>query len=91
MDGAEGLALSCMFPLEPIGIFVGGEKMTSETGGQIRYWAHHQLAQEYYRDQNILSPLQFDLVNWQSIHQTFVIGHGTLAGSYLAEHRDSLK
>jgi hypothetical protein len=70
MDGAEGSASSCMFPLEPIGIIVGAEKMTSETGGQIRFWAHHQLAREYYRDQNILSPLQFDLVDWQSVHRT---------------------
>jgi hypothetical protein len=70
MDGAEGSASSRMFPLEPIGIFVGGEKITSETGGQIRFWAHHQLAREYYRDQNILSPLQFDLVDWQSVHRT---------------------
>jgi len=70
MDGAEGSASSRMFPLEPIGIFVGGEKMTSETGGQIRFWAHHQLAREYYRDQNILYSLQFDLVDWQSVHRT---------------------
>jgi len=70
MDGAEGSASSCMFPLEPIGIFVGGEKMRSETGGQIRFWAHHQLEREYYRDHNILSSLQFDLVDWQSIHRT---------------------
>jgi hypothetical protein len=70
MDGAERSALSCMFPLGPIGIFVGSEKMTSETGSQIRFWAHHQLAREYYRDHKILSPLQFDLVDWQSVHQT---------------------
>jgi hypothetical protein len=70
MDGAEGPVLSRMFPLEPIGLFVEGEKMTSETGSQIRFWAHHQLAREYYRDQKILSHLQFDLVDWSSVHRT---------------------
>jgi hypothetical protein len=43
-DGANGPVPSKMFPLEPIGIFVNGEKMTLETGGQIQFWAHHQLA-----------------------------------------------
>ena len=70
IDGAEGSALSRMFPLEPVGMFVGGEKMTSDTGGKIRFWAHHQLARKYYKDHNILSPLQFDLVDWQSVHRT---------------------
>ncbi len=51
IDGAAESASSRMFPLEPIGIFVGGEKMTLETGGKIRFWAHHQLAREYYIDQ----------------------------------------
>jgi hypothetical protein len=60
-----------MFPLEPIGIFVDGQKMMSKTGSQIRFWAHHQLAQEFYQDQKILSHLQFDaLVNWLSVHRT---------------------
>ena len=70
IDGAKESASSHMFPLEPVGIFVGGKKMTSETGGKIRFWAHHQLAREYYIDQKISSPLQFDLVNWQSVYRT---------------------
>ena len=44
IDGAEGHVLSHMFPLEPICIFVDNEKMTLETGSQIRFWDHHQLA-----------------------------------------------
>jgi hypothetical protein len=44
IDGAEGPALSLIFPLEPIGLFVNGEKMTSNTGSHIRFWAHYQLA-----------------------------------------------
>jgi hypothetical protein len=34
-DGMEGAIPGWMFPLEPIGLFVCGEKMTSETGEQI--------------------------------------------------------
>jgi hypothetical protein len=53
IDGANGPVPSQMFPLESISIFVNGEKMTSETGGQIQFRAHHQLAREFYRDQKI--------------------------------------
>jgi hypothetical protein len=70
IDRANGPVPSQMFLLEPIGIFVNREKMTSETGGQIQFWAHHQLAQEFYCDQKNLSNVQFDAVDWTSIHCT---------------------
>jgi hypothetical protein len=57
-----------MFPLEPIGLFVDGKKMTLETGNQIQFGAHHQLACEFYRNQNILSLVQFDALDWTSVH-----------------------
>ncbi len=44
--------------------------MTSETGNQIQFRAHHQLAREFYRDQNILSHVQFNAVDWTSVHST---------------------
>jgi hypothetical protein len=57
-----------MFLLEPIGLFVGGQKMTSETGEHIRFWAHLQLMRKYYSHHKLLSFEQFDLVDWKSIH-----------------------
>ena len=59
-----------MFQLEPIGLFVGGQKMMSETGNHIQFWAHCCLAREYYQDHKILSPDQFDQVEWRSVHST---------------------
>jgi hypothetical protein len=44
--------------------------MTSKTGNQIRFRAHHQLACEFYRDQKILSHVQFNAVDWTSVHCT---------------------
>jgi hypothetical protein len=70
IDGAERSALSRMFLLESIGLFVNGEKMTSDTGSHIRFWAHYQLAREFYKDQKILSYHQFDKVDWSSVHRT---------------------
>jgi hypothetical protein len=63
-------AQSCMFPLEPIGIFVRGEKMTSDTREQLRFWAHCQLAQPYYSNKVIISHKQFDEINWPLIQGT---------------------
>jgi hypothetical protein len=59
-----------MFPLKPIGMFVNGEKMTSDTGEQLRFWAHHQLVRSYYYSQGILSHEQFDDINWLSVRRT---------------------
>ncbi len=36
-DGTKRPESGKMFPLEPVGVFVQGEKMTSDTGGHIRY------------------------------------------------------
>jgi hypothetical protein len=69
-DGREKPEQGKLFPLETVGIFVGGEKMTTDTGGSIRYWAHFQLAREYYHDHHIPSHEQFDANDWRSIHKT---------------------
>jgi hypothetical protein len=62
----ERSVLGRMFPLESIGFFVNGEKMTPEAGSHIQFWAHYQLARDFFHDQRILSHAQFDAVNWAS-------------------------
>ena len=42
----------------------------SDTGGSIQYWVHHQLARNYYQEQNILSHDQFNAIDWRSVHST---------------------
>jgi hypothetical protein len=69
-DGTDGTTQGRLFPLEPIGVFVRGEKMTSETGEWIRFWVHHQLARKFYHERKMLSYEQFDDVDWVSIHRT---------------------
>jgi hypothetical protein len=70
IDGAKGATQGRMFPLKPIGLFIKGEKLTSETGDQLRFWAHLQLAREFYADQGILTNNQFDEIDWRSVHCT---------------------
>jgi hypothetical protein len=54
VDGTDGAIQGRMFPLKPIGVFVRGEKMTSETGARICFWAQHQLARTFYHDRKWL-------------------------------------
>jgi hypothetical protein len=70
VDGMEAATPCRILPLEPIGLFVRGQKMRSEIGDHIHYWAHHQLAQQYYLNHKLLSFKQFSLVDWKSIHLT---------------------
>jgi hypothetical protein len=70
VDGTDGIIQGWMFPLKPIGVFVRGEKMTSETGARICFWVQHQLARTFYHDRKILSYYQFDIMDWVLIHRT---------------------
>jgi hypothetical protein len=66
----EGAIPGQMFPLNPIGLFVQGKNMSSETGGRIHFWVQHQLARTFYNDWKMLCHEQFDSVEWMSIHCT---------------------
>ncbi len=68
-DGIEGAVSDRMFPLEPISLFVWGEKMTCKTSEQIPLW-EHQLAWLFCRNRTILSLDQYDSVDWKLIHCT---------------------
>jgi hypothetical protein len=67
-DGTKKSEPGKMFPLESVGVFVQGEKMTSNMGGHIQYRADHQLAWTYYQEHNLLSHEQFNAINWKSVH-----------------------
>ena len=58
------------FPLEPISIFVGQDKVTSDTGAGIRFWAHRQLARAFFASRKIMFQDTFDEVDWRHVHAT---------------------
>ncbi len=58
------------FSLEGICAWAGRVKMTSDTTHHIRFHAHRQLAQEKFNAAKILTTAQFDLVDWQMVHNT---------------------
>ena len=70
IDGTEGSTAGRMFPLEPIGMFIQGGKLTSDTGDTLRFWAHRQLARKYYHSKGIISHDQFDEMDWWSLQRT---------------------
>ncbi len=59
------------FPLEPISVWAGREKMTSDTGSSVRFHAHKNLARDEFDAAEILSPQQFSRVNWEVVHSVF--------------------
>jgi hypothetical protein len=69
-DGTDGAKSSGMFPLEPVGLFIGDEKTTSDTGDQIRFWALRQFAKKFFNNCKILLHSQFESIDWIFIHQT---------------------
>ena len=56
------------FPLEPVSVWAGREKMTSDTGGSVRFQAHKKLAREEFAAAGILSHTQFSRVDWEIVH-----------------------
>ena len=66
----EELPTQQAFPLEPVCVFVGKEKMTSGTGPAIRFWCHRILAKAFFLKSKLLMPDQFEQVDWPMVHTT---------------------
>jgi hypothetical protein len=61
------------FPLDAISVLAGREKITSDIGPYLRYFAHLQLAREEFSTAGVLSHTQFDQVNWEIVHRILSI------------------
>ena len=73
IDWTRGSTAGHMFPLEPIGMFVQGGELTSNTGGTLRFWARRQHARKYYHSKVIISHDQFDETDWWSLQRTLAL------------------
>jgi hypothetical protein len=58
------------FPLEPLTLYVGDEKMTTDSGAAIRFAAHKVEARALYHACGILNTSAFDKVWWEVVHGT---------------------
>jgi hypothetical protein len=56
------------FPLEPLCVFLGKNKLTSDKGERLKFWVHKQLAWTRFHKGNVLHSHQFDKVDWDVVH-----------------------
>ena len=57
-----------MFPLEPVAIFVDGEKLATRPADALRYRAHYVLARETFHDLSVMFRPAFDQIAWKSVY-----------------------
>jgi len=69
LDGESAPAQEA-FPLEPVSVFVGSEKMTSDTSESLRFWVHLQLARDTFFQLGVMSAHSFDEVAWRHVYDT---------------------
>jgi hypothetical protein len=55
------------FPLVPTCIFLGKNKLTSDKGDQLQFWAHKQVAKESFHESKIMFK-EFELVDWEMVY-----------------------
>jgi hypothetical protein len=72
IDGSGSCTSGHLFPLEPIGMFIQGEILTSNTGKLLPFWAHRRLARKYYCSRDTILYGQFDETNWWSLRKTLL-------------------
>ncbi len=58
------------FPLEPICIYLGKNKLTSDKGDRLKFWVQQQQARSFYHNTDIIYGLQFDTIDWEMVHTT---------------------
>jgi hypothetical protein len=58
------------FSLEPICVFLGKNKLTSDKGEKLKLWVQPQQARSYFHDANIIYGPQFNTIDWEMVHTT---------------------
>jgi hypothetical protein len=56
------------FPLEPVCVLLGRNKVTSEKGERVWFWVQRQLARTRFHEAKILFAQHFDLVDWDMVY-----------------------
>ena len=46
---------------------LGGNKLTSDRGEELKFWVHKQLAREFFHEASILFNDSFDAVDWKMV------------------------
>ena len=63
----EDLSPHRVLPLEALAVYVGPNKLTTDTGGELGFWAHKQLAKSVFIKLGLLSAEQFHQIAWRQV------------------------
>ena len=56
------------FLLEPISVWVGEDKMTSDTSKLLKFWVHKQLTEQTFYQLDLMSSNHFQEVAWKQVY-----------------------
>ena len=56
------------FPLEPISVWVGEDKMTSDTSKLLKFWVDKQLAEQTFYQLGLMLSVYFQGVAWRQVY-----------------------
>ena len=56
------------FPLEPLCVMLGPDKVTLDKGDRLRFWIHRQMARSNLHQGNIILSHQFDQIDWEMVY-----------------------
>jgi hypothetical protein len=62
------------FPLKPLCVFLGRNKLSSDKRANLKFWAHKQFLRTRFHKAGILHTHQFDKVNWEIMHTALYCG-----------------
>ena len=57
------------FPLEPICVMIGNNKVTANNCDSLRFWVNSRIARSIFHEKKILFAHQFDSVDWEMVHK----------------------
>jgi hypothetical protein len=61
------------FPLEPICVYLGNNKLTSDKGERLKFWVQQQQARSFYHNADIIYGPQFNTIDWEMVHTTLCL------------------
>ena len=76
----EHLPKQRCFPLEPISVWVGEDKMTSDTSKQLKFWVHKQLTEQTFYQLGLMSYDHFQEVAWRQVYDALHLPHSVEIG-----------
>ena len=60
------------FPLEPVAVFVGDDKLTSCMHKTLQFWIHKQIEMDTFFQLGLISAQNFQEIAWRQVHDALL-------------------